>query len=393
MRRTPLGPVTGRTLLALLGAVLAVLGVELVLRARLPERHCIWRPHLVQRFRPSPGVMPGVAGGAEVRVSSLGLRGDEPPPDGLRVLALGGSTTECLYLDQTEAWPQILQTALGRGAWVGNGGRSGLDGRHHAVQAPILLEEIPGVQVVVVLAGANDLLRRLARDESWRPSDLRSPETRRELRSEAFELVPTGRARIGDWALVDLARRQFRRTGAGTNQDAAGAVYETWRRHRRTTRALRSELPDLGPALAEHRRNVRALHAAARRHGARAVFVTQPALWRAGMPPALERRLWMGGVGRYQDEPGRPYYSAAALRRGLDAYNAALLSTCEGLAGAVCFDLAAAVPPDGRHFYDDVHFNEAGSRLVARRLAPVVARSLRDGPASSPATPADATSP
>lgn len=354
----------------------------------------MWPPYLVQRFHPSPGVMPGVSGDAELRVSSLGLRGDEPPPNARRVLTLGGSATECLYLDQREAWPQLLQAALGPGAWVGNGGRSGLDSRHHAVQAAILLEEVPGVRVLVVLAGANDLLRRLARGESWRPSDLRSPATRRELRSEAFEDLPRGRASIEDWALADLARRQLRKTAAGASQDAAGSVYETWRAHRHAGRTLRSALPDLGPALREHRRNVRAIHAAARRHGVRAIFVTQPALWRAELPPALQRRLWMGGVGRFQEEPGRPYYSAAALRRGLDAYNAALLSACGELAGAVCFDLAAAVPADGRYFYDDVHFNEAGSRRVARALAPVVASALREGGAAASQTvPEDATSP
>ena len=46
-----------------------------------------------------------------------------------RILTLGGSSTECLVLDQTEAWPQLLQDRLNETnkyqVWVGNAGQSG----------------------------------------------------------------------------------------------------------------------------------------------------------------------------------------------------------------------------------------------------------------------------
>jgi lysophospholipase L1-like esterase len=366
------------------------------LRARTPDRHFVWSPHRTQRFRPAPGAMPGVAGEAVFRVNSLGLRGDEPPPRGPRVLAIGGSSTECLYLDQTEAWPYLLQSQVAPAAWVGNAGRSGLDGRHHRLQVPILLAEVSDVRVVVLLLGANDLLRRLARDGEWRPSDVRSPAVRRSLLTEAFEAGPF-RQWEGRWwerSVLLAALGRLRGRASPEVQDAAGAVYETWRSRRRSATDLRHRLPPLQGALEEYRQNLRAIGYAARGGGARLVLATQPALWRADLPAELRERLWMGGVGRFQSEPGHAYYSAAALRQGLDAYNATLLASCTELEDATCLDLAAAVPAEGWVFYDDVHFSEAGSRLVARLLAPAVERALGAGaPAARPGRTSSASRP
>ena len=96
-----------------LGLVLALVAAEAVLRvggSRL-DGYYVWWPNLRKVFHPEPGVMAGVEGEKIFAINSLGLRGDEPSSDDtFRVLALGGSTTECLFLDQEEAWPQRLQT-------------------------------------------------------------------------------------------------------------------------------------------------------------------------------------------------------------------------------------------------------------------------------------------
>jgi hypothetical protein len=69
-----------------------------------------WLPNLHRIFRPDPNIMPGVQGESNFIVNSQGVRGDEfSPDDDYRILAIGGSTTECLYLDQTEAWPYLVQ--------------------------------------------------------------------------------------------------------------------------------------------------------------------------------------------------------------------------------------------------------------------------------------------
>ena len=97
-----------------LGSVALTLGAaEFALRLAMPVGYFIWKPHMSRTFVPAPEVMPGVSGESKFRTNSQGLRADEPPAQNVhRILTLGGSTTECLYLDQSEAWPQVMQDTL-----------------------------------------------------------------------------------------------------------------------------------------------------------------------------------------------------------------------------------------------------------------------------------------
>jgi lysophospholipase L1-like esterase len=357
----------------LLSCLPGVLLGEVLLRALASDAWFVWPPNLRHEFHPSPEIMPGVRGVSRFTINASGLRGEDFSEDqDVRLLALGGSTTECLFLDDREAWPRLLQGHLAAARkdaqiWVGSAGKSGHNTWHHEVQAERLLAQYPPIDVLLVLAGVNDLSQRLALDRAYAPPP---PDN---VLDEAFEQKPLRfmdgpfYKRTALWQGLKKIDRRLRT--AGTAQDATGRVYVTWRRHRQGVRGLRNELPDLGPALSEYADNLRAIGETAARHGVRVVFLTQPTLWREDLPPELQRLLWMGGVGRFQEEEGHDYYSAGALATGMAAYNRTLLEVCREIPGALCIDLAASLPRDATTFYDDVHFNEAGSRRVARVLA------------------------
>ena len=74
------------------------------------------------------------------------------------------------------------------------------------------------------------------------------------------------------------------------------------------------------------------------------------------------------------------YYTAEALARGMAAYNKRLLDICAERQ-VECIDLATALPKDTTVFYDDVHFNESGSKQVAQILADYL---LRHAPFTRP---------
>src|SRR5437867_7087180 len=107
---------------------------EAVLRFVLPSAsgngYYIRRPHLRIVFTPYQDVMPGISGESQFITNSQGIRGDDPAPqDTYRILALGGSTTECGYLDQARTWPYLLQrnqneSSKNQKVWVGNAGLS-----------------------------------------------------------------------------------------------------------------------------------------------------------------------------------------------------------------------------------------------------------------------------
>ena len=94
-----------------------------------PQQFYVRRPNLRRTFSPLEDVMPGVRGPTRFITNSLGIRGDEfAESQQYRILAVGGSTTECVYLDQDRAWPSLIQRILaeatGLRVWVGNVGIS-----------------------------------------------------------------------------------------------------------------------------------------------------------------------------------------------------------------------------------------------------------------------------
>ncbi len=379
---------SGRLLGLLLGGFLALLGLELFLRVGAgTNTFSVWQPRMERVLEPDPELLPGVRGPTRFRTNSRGLRGDELGPDRTpRILAVGGSTTECLYLDQEEAWPFLLQARLdelveGGRAWVGNAGKSGNNSRHHVVQLTHLLPRLPELDAVLVLVGVNDLAMRLARDASYRPTWREDARERARLTHAAFAVVPTGHrvgARLHErtalWSLARTLKRRF--LPGASSQDRTGEVYATWRRHRREHSALVTDLPDLSTALAEYRANLEEIADLCAAHDVQVVFAAQPCLWRPDLPDAERALLWFGGIGEFQRRPGSRYYTVTALAHGMQAYNDTLRSTCAAR-NLPLVDLVPALPADTTTFYDDCHFNENGAARVAAILAPFLADELR----------------
>jgi lysophospholipase L1-like esterase len=380
--------------LLVLGGVLAGLAVSaVVLRAGFPapETCSILQPSSETIFHPLQGVMPGVSATGHVRVNSRGFRGDEiGAQHKFLAVAVGGSTTECLVLDQERSWPYRLQRLLNerRGnaeAWVGNVGRSGIGTREHLMQLPWIFSSLPRVDLLIVLTGGNDLLRRLGEDDAYDPDFLSRPDAESRLISRAFSVYPRRRdaamplyKKTELWARLSWLKSSIERAlWPHQVQDAAGKVYVQWRRNRAQATAIRERLPDMGAALAEYSRNLSRIIDTAQGRGARLLFLTQPALWRKDLAAELRSLLWLGGVGDFQNPKVRTeYYSVEALAEGMRLYNDALRELCASR-GVECFDLASRLSPDTSVFYDDLHFNDAGSERVAGLLANHLAGETR----------------
>ncbi|MYD70462.1 MAG: hypothetical protein F4W89_06930 [Acidobacteria bacterium] len=378
---------TIRLSLLLASTAVALVTSEIYLRLTAPVGFYVWPPNHRAAFDPAPGAMPGVTGVSRFIISADGVRGRRLKiSDGYRILVVGGSTSECLYLDQGEAWPAIVETslqkALGRSdIWVGNVGRSGRSTRDHRLQVARLLDQLPRIDVVILLVGINDLLLRLRLDLDYRPLAEESIEYHRSLERRAFAVRRTFRLAplAGDPALPRFARTALGSLlyeasivagltepgWADDIQDSAGSFYVRNRQRRQRASAIRSVPPDLGTALIEYAENLRFIIAAAERRDTDVVLVTQPSLYGPALSPTLRELLWLGRVERSSAD--NEYYSVGALATALGRYNETLLTVC-ATARIGCIDLAAKLPKDTTVFYDDVHFNEAGSRQVATKV-------------------------
>lgn len=373
--------VVGRVTLALTSGLLALVACEGLLQLFTPDAYYPWAPHTRMAFHLPPGRAPGIRE-ARFSTNADGIRGETfSAAQRYRILAIGGSTTECLLLDDSLAWPHLLEAALnqrigGEQVWVGNAGKSGTRAAHHQLSVRHLLPRYPRIDAVIVLVGINDLTYRLAHDAAYRPDSLTEPDRSVQLMQLAFEDLPR-RFRPGPpykrteiWTRLRELKLLVR-SWMGVEphlQDPSGNNLVTWRRHRQIAGRLRDTLPDLRPAVEAYRRRLNAIIDEAAQFNADVILVTQPVLWKPGLPPRLRDLLWLGGVGDYQAREGNDYYAVEALAPAMDWYNQTLLQVCRDR-GVGCIDLAAALPQDTTIFYDDAHFNEAGSRRVSEVIA------------------------
>jgi lysophospholipase L1-like esterase len=314
----------------------------------------------IWKFYPSPAILPGISGESRSTINSLGIRGPEMPArsNAYRILCVGGSTTECLYLDDAETWPHLLMTNLnrkesGQRVWVGNVGISGFSTvRHHQ----FIVEEDLWKQMdcLVFLIGANDFNVFLRAGIAMREV----AELRLKKDSELRPLQPTWKKS----AVLNLARKTY---GDWTRsridfEDATGENIVA-RRKARQSAVIHEELPDLSVALDQYEERVSDIIDHCRAANVRCVFCTQPVLYGPDVPPEVEALFWLGHDGRGGN------YQMDDLAKGLAQYNERLTKIC-AREKVLCIDLTS-MNTHPEYFYDEYHFNEAGARAVARLVA------------------------
>jgi lysophospholipase L1-like esterase len=341
-------------------ATLALLEAGLRLLGPSPD-YFVQVPGTEWTIAAAPEAIRGIEGVSRYRVNANGIRGRPFGRDAAeyRFLAVGGSTTECAQLDETEVWTFLLERALrprsdGRRVWVGNVGRSGMTTREHVLHLERLLPQYPRIDVVLSMVGANDMLSALKQGSKYRPIEPRP--------SRAFVLVP-GRSVL--WQTVRRAKLSWSARRSFGPEDARGLLNA--RQARREARTWLDDLPDLNAPLDEYRRNLLAMAGIATARDAALVLITQPSRWKANASDEDGRDFWFGWVG--EDWPtAEAYFTTGALERAMAAYNQTLLRVCRER-GLDCVDAAALLPADEALFYDDLHFTEAGSRRLAEVLA------------------------
>jgi len=359
-----------KPILGLFACVLSVvLGEAMVRTTGRDGAPALFRPSKYV-LTPAPEFIPGVEGQATITFNEVGLRGPALPAGNAiyKIIAVGGSTTQCFYLDDSETWPSLAMTQLNQQqrlpVWVGNAGVNGHTCAHHLAvlrSVPVLSQ----AQMLVFLLGANDMQEALA------TSSLNTEQFER--RTAAFaQYLEAGHQqpypRYKHLAVFQLARKFWLRQGSAFGDEGIveypnGAHYVERRRMRAAGPFL--PVPHLRDGLKQFGACVSAIASECQARGLRCLFLTHPSMWRADLEPAAESLLWLPFVGSQKAPQG--YLTTADAARVMDAWNRELLAVCRQQ-GLECQDLAAAVPKDRSAFYDDLHLTERGAQVVARFL-------------------------
>ena len=366
-----------RILMVLLSVIVALSIAEVGLRLIYINKDtlCVFPPNLHYEFDPDSSIIHGVYGKKNFDTDRMGIRKfDSGNPYEYEILFIGGSTTECLYLDNKETWPYLLSKQLGlKGGSIGKSGQTSYD---HYMQMKYFVPQLKKVKTVVVMCGLNDMLRVLAQtDIMINPRE----EDQAKYVNESFThsaLFPSSKG----YVLKQLVRNFYRSlrpdTAGQAALDAVGRVYRTWRLNRANATTFMDdfEVPDDGGEnyLKDRDRMfdlfLRNIIREGKKQGLKIIFVGQQAAWRDSMTNEDQKRLWMGGLGKYQNDPGHPYYTSSFLSSEIQHYNDLVKSVCNEQ--NIPFIDISNFQTDIDHLYDDCHFTERGARDLADTLYP-----------------------
>jgi len=349
--------------------------IEPLVAPNTPYVPSAWPAGYRRAVRAEPG-LPGIdTRTRRFSTNELGFRGGPlaiPKPAGeYRVFVVGGSTTECLFLDDAESLTARLEVYLrplapGRDVRVYGAAHSGDRSWDHVA---MVSQRIAHLQpdLVIVFAGINDLNAGITgRDYLMRDSG--QPLSRRTLAKMVFSESQLGR----------LVHAAFDR------RDHAVIVSQVRRSAARIAALPVTPFPHR-PDPARYGENLATLAGIARAHGARFVMMTQATTWMGGDPRARQW-FWLGGT--------RAHHREAALDSAMRAYNAEMMRV-GAEQGIPVYDLYGNIPRTLDNFYDDVHFNARGADTAARLLATFLAargtlapagpaRGAADAPAGAP---------
>lgn len=265
-----------------------------------------------------------------------------PKPTGeLRIIALGGSTTEDVWNDAGIHWPLVVERELhraGRGdVRIYNGAMSAYTTAHSLVRLSLdALQYQP--DLVLVMHNINDLLVVYGAGAQEQPID-------------ASYRIKYGRKSL---------------TGTLDESDVVLSrllvfLRERLERLREAGQPPALERYDLEAGRSIFERNLRSLVAVARAHGAEVVLVTMP-LARSPLRFGETAALARGGV--LDRMPPHARFLA-----DFDAYNESVRRVGAAL-GVPVIDAARLVPSDDRLFADLVHTTSEGVEVMGRAVAP-----------------------
>jgi len=293
-------------------------------------------PHPYLGFALNPDALYG--GVKQYDSEHLIRRSEKPRPRNevsWRLLVLGGSTTFGAGVQrEDETWVRLLERELREridaSIEVINGGVGGYNIIENALHYELLLQKLDP-DVVLLVTGVNDVHPRLIGALKPDYSNAR----------KVWDAAPLARAQMHPWLAWSHLHRLLLWQRVRSGQ--VGHIYAMVQEPYPPIDEWRSQLDRNGPA--EYERHLENLVRRLTAEGRRVVVVPQP---------------WLSRPGHPEDE---------AFGVGVEQHNEVGRRVARRFAIPIIEQADAPDIRQRRHFWDAVHFNEAGSRAMAELMA------------------------
>ncbi len=296
-------------------------------------------------------------GGGEITNTrdSHGLRGDYGTLSDVDILALGGSTTNELYVDDNHIWTAVLQRQLRTldPSWsVANAGAEGQSTIGHLYNFDAWFPNLDGLspKYVIALIGVNDV------------------HVEKHAHYDAIISPDTGR-NIAQWFKNKSALYRLHRTVRGMIEARNAKVIHggnvnsgPWQE---VTPSAFDVSQDIKSRIDDYETRVNRLIQRIGEFGATAIIVTQS---------RSDYRVENGRVFAAVDGDGNLSLGSFHLQQG---FNTAAMSACRAHKGSICVDLGRELRFGDDDFYDWVHTTASGSTRIGTYLFEVLREQIR----------------
>jgi len=307
---------------------------------------------------------------ARFTTDNMGFRGRDlvmpKPADEYRVFMVGGSTTECLYLDDeatiTADLEKLMNTRRADNLTVriynaGKGGDKSYD--HIAMISQRIVHLQP--DMIILFSGINDLLAAMAGVDY-----LHYPQKRRTHYS------------FSD--LAGLLATEFqipRRISIIFHTRSEREIRQALPFHsnyRNLVRLRKSNPLSSSPPrtdLAAFETNLRTIVGICRANDIELVLLTQPTTWNSRLDTGIAAWHWMNCCDTVS-------YREADMDRAMEQYNDVTRRLASEF-NLPLVDLGRVLPKSSEIMYDDCHFNVNGARVAAECVARLLRKDLYAG--------------
>jgi lysophospholipase L1-like esterase len=291
-------------------------------------------------------------------INNYGFRGDElivpKPTNEYRIFAIGGSSTESLYIDDEDVWTHVLQENLNKGndstaVKVYNAGKSGDNIQDHLA---MLSHRIIHLQPneVIVFCGINDVTR-LMLDKNPLKFNL----TKKDEAAVSFVNM------LGVFMYeFQIPRRLYYAFKSEEKVLESIEIQSNYQKKVKKTQArpVENQLPETD--YGNYSNKLKSLIGICQANDIKLIFATQVVTWDTD-EETLKKWHWMTSRGGIR-------YNAIKLQQKVDSINAITVNQGKQFNIPV-FKTDSIISKTSMYLYDDCHFNPAGSKKMGDELA------------------------
>ena len=334
-------------------------------------KYRVYNPFVPSAFPPNMKLvctsnegLPGLEKQMAFTTNNLGFRGDSliipKPVNEFRIFLVGGSTAECLYIDDSKSLNTVLQKELNdrhglKNVKVYNSGKSG-DGSPEYMAT--LSQKIIHLQpdLVIVFAGINDLMRSV---QNYDYAHLQ-PTIDTARRNTLYHLATQ----------LQIARRIYYTFKPYEPEEQRQLLQLNSNYTRLVSDMQKVPVSDSMPLVngSAFERNLRSITGICGTNNVQLVFMTNQSTWNSQVDSTAKKFHWALVKGKVR-------YSEQNMDRSLDSLNGVTRKVAASQMVPL-FDLADSIPKSTQYFYDDCHFNVAGARFAGEKLAAFLAEEI-----------------